>query len=197
LLPGVPALLDDESQRLLRHRVWEVREGQSSYGLGVFLNKLGNHLLFGHSGGYPGHITRTFADPERRVVVSVLTNAIDGPAEPLADTFFRLLDAAAAAEHAPAGDATRFTGRFSSLWGVADVARLGGRLFLLNPTVVNPVDDPTALEVVDERTLKMVSGPGGGSVGEYMRYEFGPDGQIVSVRATSGMTMRPFQLPSF
>jgi CubicO group peptidase (beta-lactamase class C family) len=196
LLPGDDRLLDEDSQRQQRHREWEVKEGESGYGLGVFLNKIGEHQLFGHSGGYPGHITRTFACPKRRTVASVLTNAIDGPAEPLAAALFRLIDLADAATHQPAPDGARFTGRFSFLWGVQDVALLNGRLFLLNPTLVNPADDPIALEAAGPNTLKMVSGPGGASIGELMRYEFAPDGSVESVRGGSGMTMRPFRQPA-
>ncbi len=196
LLPDDDRLLGADAQRQLRHREWEVRSGESWYGLGVFLNKVGDHELFGHSGGYPGHITRTFACTTRRTVVSVLTNAIDGPAEPLATGLFRLLDLAAAATHEPAPDAARFTGRFSFLWGVQDVALLGGRLFLVNPTLANPADDPVALEVVDQNTLMMVSGFGGGSIGEPMHYDFASDGSVRSVRGGSGMSMRPFQQPA-
>ncbi|MFL6163733.1 MAG: serine hydrolase domain-containing protein [Jatrophihabitantaceae bacterium] len=196
LLPGDDRLLGEEAQRQLRHREWEVKPAESGYGLGVFLNRIGEHELFGHSGGYPGHITRTFGCPERRTVVSVLTNAIDGPAEPLAAALFRLMDLAAAATHRPAPAAARYVGRFSFLWGVQDVALLDGRLFALNPTLVNPAEDAVALEVVDERTLRMVSGPGGGSIGEPMQYDFGSNGEIQAVRGGSGMTMRPFQQPS-
>lgn len=195
LLPGHQRVLTDAAQRELRHRQWDVKEGVSGYGLGVFLNQVGEHQLFGHSGGYPGHITRTFADPERRVVATVLTNAIDGPAEPLAEALFRLMDAADSATHAPTADGARFTGRFRSLWGLFDVASLDGRLFALNPTAASPADDPMALEVVDESTLKMVKGSGGASIGEYMRFEFESDGTIRSVRGNSGMTSTPFMLP--
>jgi CubicO group peptidase (beta-lactamase class C family) len=196
LLPGDDRLLGNDSLRQLRHRVWDVKQAESGYALGVSLNRVGDHELFGHGGGFPGHITRTLACPERRTVVSVLTNAIDGPAEPLAMALFQLMDAAGSATHQPAPDATRFVGRFASLWGVLDVALLDGRLFALNPTVANPADDAVALEVVDGTTLKMVSGPGGGSIGEPMRYEFAPDGSIRSVRGGSAMTMRPFEPPA-
>ncbi|MEO7260164.1 MAG: serine hydrolase domain-containing protein [Jatrophihabitantaceae bacterium] len=196
LLPGENRLLGEDSLRQLRHRHWEVKEAESGYGLGVFLNQVGEHELFGHSGGYPGHITRTLACPKRRTVVSVLTNAIDGPAEPLAMALFKLMDLAASASHQPAPTGARFTGRFSTLWGVQDVTLLDDRLFLLNPTVAGPADDPVALEVIDDSTLKMVSGPGGGSVGELMRYEFDPDGSIRSARGVSGLTMRPFEQPA-
>jgi len=197
LLPGETALLGADAGRQLRHREWDIKAGESGYGLGLILNRIGDHDLFGHSGGYPGHITRTFACRDRRLVVSVLTNAIDGPAEPLAATLFRLLDTAAAASHQPApAGSERFTGRFASLWAVQDVALLDGRLFLLNPAAASPTDDPVALELVDDSTLRMVSGSGTGSIGEPLRYDFAPDGSIRSVRGGSGMTLRPFVQPA-
>jgi CubicO group peptidase (beta-lactamase class C family) len=195
LLPGADRLLNDDSLRQLRHRMWDVKQAELGYGLGVSLNRVGEHELFGHGGGFPGHITRSLACPERRTVASVFTNAIDGPAEPLAMALFQLMDLAASATHQPAPDGARFVGRFSSLWGVQDVALLDGRLFALNPMVANPADDPVALEVVDDSRLKMVSGPGGGSIGEFLHYQFAPDGTIESVRA-GGMTMRPFEPPT-
>jgi CubicO group peptidase (beta-lactamase class C family) len=195
-LPGDRRLLGEDSLRQLRHRMWDIKDAEYGYGLGVSLNRVGEHELFGHGGGFPGHITRTLACPKRRTVVSVLTNAVDGPAEPLAMALFKLMDLAASADHQPAPTGARFTGRFATLWGVQDVALLDGRLFGLNPTGAGPTDDPVALEVVDDTTLKMISGPGTGSVGELARYEFAPDGAIRSVRGTSGLTMRPFQPPA-
>jgi len=196
LLPGDDRLLSDDSLRQLRHRMWDVKQAESGYGLGVSLNRVGEHELFGHGGGFPGHITRTLACPKRRTVVSVLTNAIDGPAEPLAMALFHLMELAASATHEPAPAGARFTGRFATLWGVHDVALLDGRLFLLNPLLANPAEDPMALEVVDDSRLTMVSGPGGGSLGELMHYDFAPDGAIRSVRGGSAMTMRPFAPPA-
>ena len=153
LLPGDGRLLGDDSLRQLRQRQWPVKDADTAYGMGVFLNRIGTRELFGHSGGYPGHITRTLACPESRLVVAVLTNAIDGPAEPLATALFRLLDLGESASHRPAEGGGRFTGRFSWLWGVQDVAQLNGRLFLINPTTPNPAEDPVPLEVVDSSTL--------------------------------------------
>jgi CubicO group peptidase (beta-lactamase class C family) len=195
LLPGRDTLLGADALRLMRHRQWDVKGAESGYGLGLMLGKIGEREVFGHSGGYPGHITRTFGCAESGLVVSVLTNAVDGPAEPLAAALFRLLDMGASASHRPAADAERFVGRFSLLWGVQDVASIGGRLFLLNPTVVNPAEDPTPLEVVDASTLRIVGGSGGGGYGEPLSYDFADDGSIRSVRGESGLTMTPFELP--
>ncbi|MGI8665133.1 MAG: serine hydrolase domain-containing protein [Jatrophihabitans sp.] len=196
LLPGDDRLLGEDSLRELGHRQWQVKQGVSDYGLGVFLTRIGDRELIGHSGGYPGHITRTLACPDRKLAVSVLTNAIDGAADPLATALFRLLEMGDSASHAPAGTgAARFTGRFRSLWGVQDVALINDRLFLLNPAVADPTDDPAPLEVIDADTLKIVGGPGGGSPGEFVRYHRGTDGSIRSVRGVSALTMTPFAVP--
>src|SRR6185436_14813139 len=112
------------------------------------------HRMVGHAGGYPGHITRTIWDPSEGLAISVLTNAIDGPAEELATGILKILDKAR--ETAPklslsSGlvntatipkpeapdsevDLARFTGRFAALWGVLDVCVIGGKLLASSPT---------------------------------------------------------------
>ena len=98
------------------------------------------------------------------------------------------------ADHAVTDDsAVRFTGRFASLWGRLDIARLDGRLFAVHPTDPDPAEDAAPLEVVDDTTLRIVGGKGGNSYGELMRYEFDGAGRVVSLRADSGMTVRPFE----
>ena len=193
LLPGDTRLLDDDAKREQRHRHWDTK-GDSGYGYGLVLNKLGDVEVFGHSGGYPGHITCTHGEVEDGWVVSVLTNSIDGPAGSLAEGFFRLLSLARKADHERCDEsAVKFTGRFASLWGLDDVVRLDGRLFMVDPTAGNPAEDAIPLEVVDDTTLKMVGGSGGNSYGEPVPYEFGADGAVVRMRGNSALAMTPFR----
>jgi D-alanyl-D-alanine carboxypeptidase len=99
-------LLRPFPERLMRRRESEIRAhgGEPQhYGLGVDLRTEGERELIGHGGGYPGHITRTWIDPAGQVVVSVLTNAIDGPADVLARGLLRLLDLALAARRTTTG----------------------------------------------------------------------------------------------
>ena len=105
---------------------------------------------------------------------------------------FRLLRIAEDGEHEQHPDAARFAG----LWGVLDVAVLAGRLFAVHPTDADPAAEPVPLEVVDDTALKIIGGRGSNSYGELMRYEFELDGTVRSVRADSGVTMRPFVLPA-
>ncbi len=100
LMPGEQRLLRTDSVRLQKRKLWEARQGERWYGLGLFVDKIGDTELFGHTGGYPGHITCTLADGADRRVVSVFTNCLDGPATPIARGWYLLQNLARKADHA-------------------------------------------------------------------------------------------------
>jgi D-alanyl-D-alanine carboxypeptidase len=196
---GDPTLLSDGSKRLMRRRESEIRVHGNDpryYGLGLDLRALGERELIGHSGGYPGHITRTWIDPEAQVVVSVLTNAVDGPADALARGLFRLLDLALAApaddDRPPVEALRRYTGRFANLWGVTDVAELGGRLVLLHPSAPDPAEEFAELTVAGPDTLRLETVAGFGSPGETVEYGWAADGTASLVRA-GGISSWPLE----
>ena len=196
---GDQRLLTDASKRIMQHPAWDTPTTERRYALGLAVQTLGDRTLIGHGGGYPGHITASLADPQAKIAVSVLTNAIDGPADELCKTFYRLLDFAAAKPRPePAGDLSKYTGRFAALWGISDIALLGGRLYRLHPTLPDPTEDAAELEVVGDGALRIAGGSGFGSFGETIRYTFGADGSVTSIRAESASTMVPierFELP--
>jgi len=192
-LPGDERLLSDDAKRSMRRQEWAVDDG--GYGLGLILNTVRGRKLFGHSGGYPGHITRSLVDPEDRVVVSVLTNGADGPAAEFADAFFSVLalatDPALDTPPVPDGIApARFTGQFATLMGVSEVALLGDRLWALNPDQADPAVKATPLAVEDATTLRITERSGYGSPGEAMHYTFAADGTVESLR-DAGTTSVP------
>jgi CubicO group peptidase (beta-lactamase class C family) len=190
-LPGDDRLLSDKSKREMQHPLWTTGSDEKArYGLGLSVTKVGERDVFGHGGGYPGHITRTIVDPQQRIVVSVLTNAIDGPAGQLAEGFFRLLDLAASKERGDATGLQRFTGRFANLWGVVDFVLIGGRLYATDPSMANPADEPQPLEA-DGDTLRVTGGNGYGSYGESYRFTFDANGAAETVRGSSGLTLHP------
>jgi D-alanyl-D-alanine carboxypeptidase len=198
---GDDRLLTDDSKRLMQ-RLESVVTAYGTevgrYGVGMALRTIGDRHLVGHSGGYPGHITLTLLDPVARLVVSVLTNAVDGPAEDLVVGLVTLIDVAlkprAELPGPPAGSPPlqSFTGRFASLWGVVDVAELGGRLVLVRPTLTDPLPGIEELEVVDARTLRVAAQPSFGPAGELIPVERDAAGRVVSVRL-GGVTSRPVE----
>lgn len=197
-LPGDDRLLRDVSKRAMQHASWQTRtdDADQRYGLGISVIRIGERDWLGHGGGYPGHISRTLVDAGRGLVVSVLTNAIDGPAVQLAQAFAKLLDLAGSGD---APDLRRYAGRYANLWGVTDLVQLGDRLYLMDPSLADPAADAIALEVVDDSTLRGVGKNGYGSYGEPVRFEFDAEGNVISVHGPHGNSRWPiasFSLPS-
>jgi CubicO group peptidase (beta-lactamase class C family) len=212
---GDDRLISDRSKNEMQRPVWTGQDPDApkdGYGYGTTVHYYNGHRMVGHSGGYPGHITRTMWDPEEGLAISVLTNAVDGPAEELAAGILKILDKArevtpkrplnsgltnSAAIQPPAApdgeiDLGSFTGRFAALWGVTDVLILGGKLFASSPVAPSPVVQPYELAVIDANTLRIMSGSPYASVGELFRYERHGDGKIISV-FTGGMKAWPIE----
>ncbi|WP_375426665.1 serine hydrolase domain-containing protein [uncultured Friedmanniella sp.] len=168
---GDDRLLTDRSKRL-QQRLANVTDPAKpegvGYGWGMVTERVDDQTLVGHSGGYPGHITKTLLDPTTGLVVSVLTNAIDGPATPLALGVAQLLAGAVPDPDAvPVAEAAlSWTGRYANLWHVIDLAAVGGRLRALSPTSWTPLDGADVLVDDGPDRLRIESGPGFGSVGE-------------------------------
>lgn len=191
LLPGDERLLTDASKRLMGHPLWTTARSDATqrYALGVHVARVGENEVFGHGGLFPGHISRTIVDPERRMVVSVLINAVDGNPVRFAQQPYKLLDLAASRDRSSA-DLARFTGRFGNVFGLGDVALLGGQLYLLDPDADDPTAEAAPLEPRDGDRLEVVGGSDFGAFGESFRYTF-EDGKAVSVRAADGLLVRP------
>lgn len=188
---GNEELLTDETKREMQHEAWKVEGPQPrQYALGFNVAEVGGRRLIGHGGGFPGFITYTCIDSVDQLVVTVLTNAIDGPAEALANGVVELINRASKAsvggsEMASASassDLDRFTGRFFSLWGVIDILRLGRELLAIVPDMLVPTMDVTELEVTDERTLRITKASGYSSPGERVLFDFDDAGRATQVQ---------------
>lgn len=193
---GDDRLLSDASKRRMQHAWWSPR-AHEHYGLGLQLIDIGERRLIGHSGGYPGHITRTWCDPKDRLAVSVLCNASDARATPLCNGIFRLVDHLTGSDtalprHSDGVDIRSFTGHFANLSDAYDIAAFGRRLLVIPTTD----DDPTEVlgELVAESAgmARLVRAHDGyTSEGEPFRFTRDDAGQVTSVRGFSGMTAYP------
>ncbi|WP_232820202.1 serine hydrolase [Brachybacterium sp. YJGR34] len=88
------ALLTPGSLREMRRRVWSLHDG-GQYGLGLQEGRLHGFTVIGHSGGFPTGLSRTWAAPRERLVVSVIGTAVDAPSSELALGILGLLSLAA------------------------------------------------------------------------------------------------------
>ena len=198
-LPGDDRLLTEASKRAMQMKIGQA-DDKSAYGLGISIDLSGPRTYFGHSGGYPGHITNSKVDKDRKLSISVLTNSNDGPAELFSKGILSLINLAldddAITEPGRAKDLRKFEGRFATLWGVSAVVNIGGRLYILPPAQDDPAGMAIELDVIDETTLKRVGGSKFGSRGENLTYHFGKKGNVNKI--TGGHTMLPidkFKLP--
>ncbi|GAB47483.1 serine hydrolase domain-containing protein [Mobilicoccus pelagius] len=208
---GDDRLLTDASKRLMqRDESILVVDGkeQGRYGLGLILDEIGGRRIVGHSGGFPGFITRTLVDPVTGLVVCVLTNQTGGPAAELATGLLKLIDLAAreamptddeaAARSLPAGaplgsapqdaaaagiDPESFTGRFVCSWGYLDIRMLGDRLVAYSPDSPDPTFEHQDLRIVDADTLTARPQDGFGAPGELWHVARDDAGAPVAVRS--------------
>jgi CubicO group peptidase (beta-lactamase class C family) len=190
---GDQRLLTDDSKRRMQHAEWPTGETGNSYGLGVDIQETDGYRTIGHRGGYPGHITRSCVDAHSGVAISVLTNAIDGPARGLVAGVLALIGIAAGdSSDGEKVDVTadKFCGRFANLWGVTDVVRLGDRLVAISPESDAPAEDVITLSVAGDDRLIVDTDNGFGGPGEAMIYRF--DGSsVASVQGPGGTTSWP------
>ena len=88
------ALLEPRSLREMRRRVWTLHDG-GQYGLGLQEGRLHGFTVIGHSGGFPTGLSRTWAAPAERLVVSVIGTSVDSPSSDIALGVLGLLALAA------------------------------------------------------------------------------------------------------
>ena len=193
---GDQRLLSDDAKRRMQHGWWAPR-AQEQYGLGLQLMDLGERRLIGHSGGYPGHITRTWCDPKEQVVISVLCNASDAAATPLCTGIFSLLEHLSRPDeripgHADSLDPRSFTGHFNTLSGAYDIARFGSRLLAIPTDENDPTEVLAELVAEDPETAMVVLAHDGyTSEGERFRFTRDASGGVLSVRSFSDDRLIP------
>ena len=146
------SVLSAASRREMLRRQW--RDPHASlerwYGLGTISGSLagmaGNWDWFGHSGGFPGVITRTVGVPTQQLAISVLTNATDGPAQGWVDGALHILQAYAR-HGAPSRRTLAWSGRWWGMAGPFDLLPTASRVLVANPGLLNPTLDASEVEV--------------------------------------------------
>lgn len=147
LSPAAPrSVLSVESRREMARRQWKDAYGSIErwYGQGTISGALGGWEWFGHSGAFQGTMSRTVCLPAQGVSVSVITNAVDGPAQAWLDGVLHILQAFAA-HGAPNARTTAWAGRWWSLWGPFDLVPMGDKVLVANPSLPNPMMDASQI----------------------------------------------------
>lgn len=140
------SVLSADSRREMARRQW--KDPHSSlerwYGLGTISGSLGDWDWFGHSGAFQGTMSRTVCVPAHGLAVSLVTNAVDGPAQAWLDGVLHILRAFR--QHgAPTAATAAWAGRWWSLWGAFDFVPVDGKVLVANPALPHPMMDASQI----------------------------------------------------
>jgi D-alanyl-D-alanine carboxypeptidase len=177
------SVLAPESRREMGRRLWKSEHDSTGrwYGLGTIGGDCADWPHVGHSGGFPGVITRTACVPAQQLTVSVLTNAADGLAHAWLDGALHVLRTFAT-HGAPSRRSAPWQGRFWSLWGAVDLLPVGGaRVLIANPGLANPMLDASEVQVTGRDQGRVVQGGGFAFHGEPVRLDRDAGGRVRGV----------------
>jgi D-alanyl-D-alanine carboxypeptidase len=166
--PRAPkSVLSAESRREMTRRHWSVPHSKEPrwYGLGTMHGNVDGHGCYGHSGGFPGFITRTAHVPDWNVTISLLTNAIDGQANPWVDGLIGILHRFSESGP-PAPKVAKWAGRWWSIWASFDLVPMGDKVVIADPAALTPFVNAGEIEVSSATKGRISLAEGYGHHGE-------------------------------
>lgn len=193
LSPEAPSsVLSPASRREMARRQWRDPHGSVErwYGLGTISGSLAGADAawdsFGHTGGFPGTVTRTVCVPAQGLALSVLTNAIDGLSHTWLDGLLHILRAHRL-HGGPSAQTAAWQGRWWSPGGAFDLLPVGDRVLVANPGLANPLQDASEIAVLGAAHGGVVPGRialagGYASHGEPAHLVLGADGQATALK---------------
>ena len=175
-------LLSPLSRREMTRRHWRDHEStlERWYGLGTISGTLRGWDWFGHSGSFQGTLSRTSVFTPEDLAVSVLTNAIDGPAQMWVDGIALILKAYRDGG-APSAEAAGWASRWWTLWGAVDLVPVGARVLASAPALMTPLAEVSHIELSGRDSGKVVRASGFASPGEGVRRVRNDNGEVAEV----------------
>ena len=172
------------------HRVhWLDPNWQLGWGLGFNIQRIDGKTYIGHGGSVPGYRTNLRINLEDKVAVVVFTNSGDGEPVKYVEKAHQWIGPALAdkPEKKEAKDWSKYTGKFRSRWGDAEVLVYNGELIMIAPQLPDPMAEYTTLKHVEGDMFQMIA-PGYGSHNEYAVFEFDETGKITRLKTGENYT---------
>ena len=154
--------------------------------------------VVGHSGGYPGFITRSWLNQEDKTIIVVLTNAGDGPASTIALGIIGILahlkkekDKFKITKDKPNPDYKDIIGYYQGTMGhVSLFSQIGSKLVVIGPSDVNPVEFMVTYKHKEGNKFINPKEFGFSSPGQVVEFIDGPEGEKVFVDSHGGKHTR-------
>ena len=175
-------VLSPASRREMIRKQWHNPHGsiKGHYGLGIMRGRAGAWEWFGHAGGFQSCISRTIALPGREIAVSIMTNAVDGPAWAWSDAAIHILQTFAQ-RGAPSARTRDWAGRWWSLWRTIDLVPMRDHVLVDDPGLAVPFSDASEIAVTEADTGTIRFAPGIANFGEDARLVRGKNGRVREV----------------
>jgi D-alanyl-D-alanine carboxypeptidase len=177
------SFLSTESRQAMTERLLPVphRADPRWYGLGTFHGSVRGRDWYGHWGSWPGFISRTSHLPDWDLTVSILTNAIDGPANQWGDAAIGILNRFS--RSGPPTDAVRnWNGRWWTIWTPLDFVPAGDRVLLVDPASLAPLDHANELTVTSATEARVSLADGVAHPGESVSRKLDDAGRPVQIQ---------------
>lgn len=184
-LPGDDRLLSEHSKREMQRTQWQ-RDSEPHYGLGWMNWHIDGIAVVGHSGGFPGFITKIAFAPKEGLAVAVLTNAnspfaakgIELIYTTIANVQRRWMQSAASTSWHTRGSLAPFVGLYRNRGNDFLVARINGSLYLIDPAAPDPFEEADRLVPLSQRRFAIVAGNDFGYLGEEVTFSIDRNGRV-------------------
>jgi len=188
-LPGDDRLLTEYAKREMQRPQWQ-RATEPHYGLGWMTWHVDGIQVVGHSGGFPGFVTKIGFAPSERIVAAVLTNAQETTAHRCLDLAYHVIAgvgsawerAAATTRWQTRASLARYVGLYRSHGSDVVIARINGSLFVLDPKDPMPLVVADRLQPVGRHRFRVAEGYDFGFVGEDVSFQVDRRGKVVAFR---------------
>jgi len=164
-------------------------------GLGFSIEKIGNTTIVGHGGGHPGFITRSGLMQDQKIVIVVLSNAVDGPAYILLSGIVRILNKLKknkeeflVKEQVNRPDFSSIVGFYAGDWTTSLFSQIGSKFVGISPGLDNPLDDFTIFKY--DQGLKFIIPKEAYSPGQSIEFIDEPKGEKIIIDSHQGKVFR-------
>jgi len=159
--------LKDTTKREMQRQ--QFAKGPSIWGLGFELGDRADRKFIGHSGAYPGFLSRSGFDPGNNLTIVVLTNSSDSMPSLLYEGVLSIIHFVHKQGHKLKGGAQdhalldELSGYYRDRWGISCMQRVGDGAVSFAPAHAYPTETFTRLDYVGEQTFRDANG---GNIGE-------------------------------
>ena len=176
------SVLSPASRREMIRKQWHNEYGSMSghYGLGIMHGRVGEWEWFGHAGALQSCFSRTIVLPGRDIAVSIMTNALDGPAWAWSDAAIHILQTFAQ-RGAPTAPTRDWAGRWWSMWRTIDLIPMRDHVLVDDPGLAVPFTDASEIAVTGRDTGTIRFAPGLANFAEDARLVRAKNGRVREV----------------